>query len=86
MPRVIVGFAAETGDADTTPLEYGRAKLQRKGCEILVVNEVGVGKVFGQDDNDATIIFADGSDDVPIQGSKDRVAVEIINQLADAFA
>lgn len=86
LPRVIVGFAAETGDADTTPLEYGRAKLQRKGCEILVVNEVGVGKVFGQDENDATIIFADGSDDVPIQGSKDRVAVEIINQLADAFA
>lgn len=86
LPRVIIGFAAETGDANTTPLEYGRAKLQRKGCEILVVNEVGVGKVFGQDENDATIIFADGRDDVPIQGSKDVVAVEIIDQLAGALA
>lgn len=86
LPRVIIGFAAETGDADTTPLEYGRSKLERKGCEILVVNEVGVGKVFGQDDNDATIIFADGREDVPIQGSKERVAVEIIKQLAGAFA
>ena len=86
LPPVIVGFAAETGDAETTPLEYGRSKLQRKGCEILVVNEVGIGKVFGQDDNDATIIFADGSDDVPVQGSKDLVAEEIINELAGALA
>ena len=38
MPPMIVGFAAETGDATTTPLEYGRAKLLRKGCEMLVVN------------------------------------------------
>lgn len=85
LPRFIVGFAAETGDANTTPLEYGRAKLQRKGCEMLVVNEVGVGKVFGQDDNDATIIFADGHDDVPIKGTKDVVAEEIISQLANAL-
>ena len=81
-----MGFAAETGDANTTPLEYGRSKLQRKGCEMLVVNEVGVGKVFGQDDNDATIIFADGREEVPIQGSKDHVAEEIISQLAGAVS
>lgn len=86
MPRVIIGFAAETGDATTTPLEFGRAKLLRKGCEMLVVNEVGVGKVFGQDDNDATIIFADGSQDVTVQGSKTVVAEEIIGQLANALA
>lgn len=85
LPRVIVGFAAETGDATTTPLEYGRVKLQRKGCEILVVNEVGVGKVFGQDDNDATIIFADGSPDVAVKGTKTAVATEIIDQLARAL-
>lgn len=82
LPGVIVGFAAETGDATTTPLAYGRAKLQRKGCEMLVVNEVGVGKVFGQDDNDATIIFADHRDDVAVQGPKDEVAREIISQLS----
>ena len=86
LPRIIVGFAAETGDANTTPLEYGRSKLQRKGCEMLIVNEVGVGKVFGQDDNDATIIFADGRDEVPIQGSKDHVAEAIISHLAGALS
>ena len=86
MPRLIIGFAAETGNASTTPLEYGRVKLLRKGCEMLVVNEVGVGKVFGQDDNDATIIFADGSPDITVQGSKTVVAEEIIEQLAIALA
>lgn len=85
LPGVIIGFAAETGDSTTSPLEYGRAKLQRKGCEILVVNEVGIGKVFGQDDNDVTIIFADGSNDVTVGGSKDVVAQEIIVQLANAL-
>ena len=86
LPGVIVGFAAETGDATTTPLEYGRAKIHRKGCEMLVVNEVGVGKVFGQDDNDATIIFADGSADIAVQGTKTVVAAEIIEQLSHALA
>lgn len=85
LPGVIIGFAAETGDTNTSPLEYGRAKLHRKGCEILVVNEVGVGKVFGQDDNDATIIFANGAADVSVQGTKDVVAEEIIDQLAHAL-
>lgn len=85
LPGVIIGFAAETGDAHTTPLEYGRAKLHRKGCEMLVINEVGVGKVFGQDDNDVTIVFADGRDDVTVQGTKAAVAEAIIDQLRAAL-
>ena len=40
---VIVGFAAETGDATGTVLELGRAKLARKGCDLLVVNDVSGG-------------------------------------------
>ncbi|WP_270887876.1 bifunctional phosphopantothenoylcysteine decarboxylase/phosphopantothenate synthase [Pedococcus sp. 5OH_020] len=53
---VIVGFAAETGDAVGTVLEHGRAKLARKGCDLLVVNEVGVDKTFGLDDNTVHIL------------------------------
>ena len=44
---VIVGFAAETGDDTGSVLELGRAKLARKGCDLLVVNDVGGGAVFG---------------------------------------
>jgi phosphopantothenoylcysteine decarboxylase/phosphopantothenate--cysteine ligase len=75
--QVLVGFAAETGDADGTVLEHGRAKLARKGCDLLVVNEVGEDghpTGFEGTDNAATVLGADGSTtDVPL-GSKDALA------------
>jgi len=53
---VIVGFAAETGDDEASVLEHGRAKLDRKGCDLLVVNEVGESKTFGEDQNTVHIL------------------------------
>lgn len=82
LPALIVGFAAETGDAEGSVLEYGRAKLAKKGCELLVVNEVGAAKTFGAETNEATILFADGRKPVPAAGSKLAVARTVINQLA----
>ncbi|MBC7631478.1 bifunctional phosphopantothenoylcysteine decarboxylase/phosphopantothenate--cysteine ligase CoaBC [Aeromicrobium sp.] len=58
---VIVGFAAETGDARASVIEHARAKLARKGCDLLVVNDVSDGKVFGHDDNEAVLLGADGT-------------------------
>ena len=61
---MLVGFAAETGDADGDVLAHGRAKLARKGCDLLVVNEVGeTGHPTGfeGDDNAATVLAADGA-------------------------
>jgi len=55
----IVGFAAETGDESSTVLEHGRAKFTRKGCDLLVVNDVGPGKAFGSDDNEIVILGGD---------------------------
>jgi phosphopantothenoylcysteine decarboxylase / phosphopantothenate---cysteine ligase len=55
--QVLVAFAAETHDA----LENARAKLIKKRADVIVVNEVGVDKVFGQDRNTVTILGADGS-------------------------
>jgi phosphopantothenoylcysteine decarboxylase/phosphopantothenate--cysteine ligase len=63
---VLVGFAAETGDEDASVLEHAQAKLQRKGCDLLVVNDVGEGRVFGSDDTEAIVLSADGrSTEVP---------------------
>ncbi len=59
--QVIVGFAAETGDAEGSVLEHGRAKLARKRCDLLVVNEVGPSLAFGRPDNAAVILGLDGS-------------------------
>lgn len=56
--QVIVGFAAETGTADQSVLELGREKLRRKGCDLLMVNEVGEGKTFGQSTNAGWIVRA----------------------------
>jgi phosphopantothenoylcysteine decarboxylase/phosphopantothenate--cysteine ligase len=60
--QVVVGFAAETGDATGTVLEHGRAKARRKGADLLVVNAVGEGRGFGTPDNEVTIL--DGRGDV----------------------
>jgi phosphopantothenoylcysteine decarboxylase/phosphopantothenate--cysteine ligase len=79
---VIVGFAAETGDDSGTVLDLARAKLARKGCDLLVVNDVSGGAVFGSPDNEAVILAADGAAvDVP-RGSKAAVAHEIWDQVA----
>ncbi len=64
---VIVGFAAETGDAHADVLTHGRAKLARKGCDLLVVNAVSEGRAFGRPDNAAVILSPDGTEvDVPL--------------------
>jgi len=72
--QVVVGFAAETGDDTGSVLDLARAKLARKGCDLLVVNDVGGGAVFGSSDNRAVILDRDGGRrDVPL-GSKTALA------------
>jgi phosphopantothenoylcysteine decarboxylase/phosphopantothenate--cysteine ligase len=71
---VVVGFAAETGDGSGTVLDHARAKLARKGCDLLVVNDVGGGKVFGSDENEAVILGADGTATEVPRGSKGALA------------
>ncbi|MGY1707293.1 bifunctional phosphopantothenoylcysteine decarboxylase/phosphopantothenate--cysteine ligase CoaBC [Geodermatophilus sp. SYSU D00697] len=75
--QLVVGFAAETGDDEGDVLTHARAKLARKGCDLLVVNDVSGGQVFGRPDNAAVVLAADGTaTDVP-QGGKDAVAAGI---------
>ncbi|MGA8209780.1 MAG: bifunctional phosphopantothenoylcysteine decarboxylase/phosphopantothenate--cysteine ligase CoaBC [Nocardioidaceae bacterium] len=71
---VVVGFAAETGDAARTVLAHGRAKLARKGCDLLVVNDVSGGKVFGSPDNEAVVLDAEGGAHPVPHGSKSALA------------
>jgi phosphopantothenoylcysteine decarboxylase/phosphopantothenate--cysteine ligase len=80
--QVVVGFAAETGDDSGSVLDLARAKLARKGCDLLVVNDVGGGAVFGASDNQAVILSSDGgSRDVPL-GSKTALAHVIWDEVA----
>lgn len=79
---VIVGFAAETGDDTGSVLELGRAKLARKGCDLLVVNDVGGGAVFGSPDNEAVILGADGATVEVPRGSKGALARVVWDEVA----
>jgi phosphopantothenoylcysteine decarboxylase/phosphopantothenate--cysteine ligase len=72
--QVVVGFAAETGDADGTVLDHARAKLARKGCDLLVVNEVGEGKAFETDVNEVVVLGRDGASVHVPPASKTAVA------------
>jgi phosphopantothenoylcysteine decarboxylase/phosphopantothenate--cysteine ligase len=79
---VLVGFAAETGDSTASVLDHGRAKLARKGCDLLVVNAVGPGKAFGQADNAGVILGADGSETVVDHGPKAVLAAALWDAVA----
>jgi len=80
--QVVVGFAAETGDDTGSVLDLARAKLARKGCDLLVVNDVGGGAVFGASDNQAVILSREGERrDVPL-GSKAALAHVIWDEVA----
>ncbi|HEY3713629.1 MAG TPA: bifunctional phosphopantothenoylcysteine decarboxylase/phosphopantothenate--cysteine ligase CoaBC [Jatrophihabitantaceae bacterium] len=80
--QILVGFAAETGDSTGEVLDHGRAKLARKGVDLLVVNAVGGGKAFGQPDNAAVILDADGSEVAVGLGPKAALAAAVWDAVA----
>jgi phosphopantothenoylcysteine decarboxylase/phosphopantothenate--cysteine ligase len=80
--QVVVGFAAETGDADGDVLAHGRAKLARKGCDLLVVNAVGDGRAFEVPDNAGWLLAADGGEAQLPAGSKGLLASRVWDAVA----
>lgn len=72
-PRVIVGFAAETGDSSATALEHARRKAQRKGADLLAFNDL-TRHNFGSDTNHVTLLNAEGDTLGECEGTKDDVA------------
>lgn len=82
----IVGFAAETGDADGDVLTHARQKLARKGCDLLVVNAVGEGRAFEVDHNDGWLLGADGSETALQHGSKALMASRVLDALRPLLA
>jgi phosphopantothenoylcysteine decarboxylase/phosphopantothenate--cysteine ligase len=81
-PRLVVGFAAETGDV----LDHARAKRARKGCDWIVANDVSpVSGVMGGDENAVSLITADGEETWPRMG-KDDVARRLALRISGALA
>jgi phosphopantothenoylcysteine decarboxylase / phosphopantothenate---cysteine ligase len=76
--QVVVGFAAETAADDQELVALGTAKLANKGCQVLVLNDVSDGAVFGEANNDVTIVSASGVENRS-SGSKTSVAHAILD-------
>ena len=84
--QVIVGFAAETGDSGADVLEHARAKLKRKGVDLLVVNAVGEGRAFEVEDNSGWLLAADGAEQPLPMGTKSQLAATVWDGIADLLA
>ncbi|MGD9657415.1 MAG: bifunctional phosphopantothenoylcysteine decarboxylase/phosphopantothenate--cysteine ligase CoaBC [Methylocystis sp.] len=77
-PRLVVGFAAETGDL----IRHAQEKLARKGCDLIVANDVSEGSgVFGGATNEAHLVSRAGVEDWP-RLRKEDVAERLVAQLA----
>lgn len=81
-PRLVVGFAAETSDV----IAHAKEKLVRKGCDLIVANDVSEGAgVFGGDANEAHLVSGAGVESWP-RMSKDAVAGRLVERLAEILA
>jgi phosphopantothenoylcysteine decarboxylase/phosphopantothenate--cysteine ligase len=75
-PRLVVGFAAETDDV----VAHARAKLARKGADLIVANDVS-GDVMGGDRNLVHLVSAAGVETLP-EGPKTDVARQLAARIA----
>lgn len=75
--RVVIGFAAETNDV----VENARKKLERKGCDLIVANDVSrADSTFGADTNLVTLVGKNYEEELPLL-PKDQVADQIVSRL-----
>ncbi len=80
-PKLVVGFAAETGDLEL----HARAKLARKGCDWIVANNVADDGVMGGDENQVLLVYPQGTEAWP-RISKTEVAARLAARIAEDLA
>jgi len=81
-PPLVVGFAAETEKL----VEHARQKLARKGCDLIVANDVSpAAGVMGGDENTLVIVTPDGETAWP-KLDKDAAAAKLVDHLATILA
>lgn len=79
--QTIVGFAAEAAEDRGEGVERARGKLQRKGADLIVFNDVSNPEIgFESERNAVTLITATGETEVPID-SKDAIAEAILGEV-----
>lgn len=79
--QLIVGFAAETAGNQSALIDLAVEKLKRKGCDLLVANDVTGGAVFDSDANSVAIVSSTGIVS-QISGTKDAVAKAVLDEVS----
>jgi len=80
-PGLVIGFAAETNDLDA----HAMAKLERKGCDWIVGNDVSADGIMGGDENEVLLVTRKGAEAWP-RASKAEVARRLAARIAEALA
>ena len=80
--QIVIGFAAETGDESGSVVEYGRQKAARKGADLMVINEVGRTRGFGDVSTSITLIDRAGMVHATGTGSKSHMARVIFDTIS----
>jgi phosphopantothenoylcysteine decarboxylase/phosphopantothenate--cysteine ligase len=84
--QVVVGFAAETAPDEDELVRIGRAKLERKGCDYLVLNRVGWSLGFATEENAVVVVQRGGDIVMEASGSKATVAHRILDAVHPALS
>ena len=82
--QIVVGFAAETERDPQALIELGKRKLQRKGCDYLVINNVGWHTGFSTDHNEVVVLDSGGDIVMEASGTKASVADRILDVITSA--
>jgi phosphopantothenoylcysteine decarboxylase/phosphopantothenate--cysteine ligase len=80
-PRLVVGFAAETGNLEA----QARSKLKRKGCDWIVANDISAHGIMGGDENEVLLVYPQGTDHWQ-RASKTEVARRLAQRIAEDLA
>lgn len=83
---LLVGFAAETGDADGTWLEHAERKFAKKGCDIMVANPVGHDRAFGTETNEAVLLLGGGVTEEVAGTGKVELSHRVLDAVVDRLA
>ena len=77
--QLLVGFAAEHGDG---AVAYGREKLERKGLDAIVVNDISRADIgFDSEENEVLILTRDGIEQHIPRTAKGEVADHVLSQV-----
>ena len=81
-PRLVVGFAAETGDIET----YARAKLLKKNLDLIAANRVGIPDGGFESDDNALTVYGRGFEREFAQAPKTQLAEALLDLIAERLA